>query len=73
MAKVILRRRKRLSKEVPPHLDVALRRLARVNGLLTAAAFCADEGAELDLGPVCIAARDAVDRVIEDLAKAGMT
>lgn len=49
-------------------IEVALKRLARANGVLTAIVFCADEGADIDLSPVAICARDSIDRVIAGLA-----
>lgn len=49
-------------------IGIALDRLARANGVLTAIVFCADEGADIDLSPVAICARDSIDRVIAGLA-----
>jgi hypothetical protein len=76
MASAIVRRRKRptkKAKDVLPEsavlaIDMALKRLARANGVLTAIVFCADEGADIDLSPVAICARDSIDRVITGLA-----
>lgn len=53
---------------VPIATEVAVARLERAIAILSCLAFAADEGAELDLGPVAIAARDLIDKVIHDLA-----
>lgn len=75
MAQSIVRRRKRptKAKDVLPEsitvtIDVATKRLQRAAGVLTAIVFLAEEGADLDLSPVAICARDSIDRVIEGLA-----
>lgn len=57
-----------LPEHVVTQIDVALKQLARANGVLTAIVFCADEGADIDLSPVAICARDSIDRVIAGLA-----
>lgn len=57
-----------LPENVVARLDIALKRLARVNGVLTAIVFCADEGADIDLSPVAVCTRDSIDRVIDGLA-----
>lgn len=50
-------------------LKVAQRRLGRANDVLNAILFCAEAGAELSLGSLAIAARDLIDRVLDDLAR----
>lgn len=75
MAQKILRRRKRptKAKDVLPQnitvaMDVATKRLQRASGVLTAIVFLAEEGADIDLAPCAICARDQIDRAIEGLA-----
>lgn len=75
MAQKILRRRKRptKAKDVLPDrttvaIDVATKRLQRAAGVLTAIVFLAEEGADIDLAPCAICARDQIDRAVEGLA-----
>lgn len=55
----------------PIATQVAVARLERAIALLSCLAFAADEGAELDLGPVAIAARGLIDDALATLAPAG--
>lgn len=71
-AKKAKRPTKKAADALPEHvvtqIDIALKRLARANGVLTAIVFCAEEGADIDLSPVAICARDSIDRVIAGLS-----
>lgn len=49
-------------------LQVAAIRLARANGVLNCLDVCARYDAELDLGALALAARDLIDKVLDDLA-----
>jgi hypothetical protein len=49
-------------------IGVAQIRLRRAQDVLTCLAFAADEGAELDFGPVAIAARDQIDQALDGLS-----
>ena len=50
-------------------IKVAQVRLRRAQDVLSALAFCADQEAELSLGPVAVAARDQIDRALDGLAE----
>lgn len=52
-------------------LQVATIRLARANDVLNCLDVCARYDAELDLGALALAARDLVDKVLNDLAPFG--
>ena len=76
MAKAILPARKpghqpRTSR--PPKIETAIQlaqiRLRRAQDVLSALAFCADQEAELSLGPVAVAAREQIDRALDGLAE----
>lgn len=76
MARTILRRRVRAKQpRVPISLPIltgiqaAQARLRRAQDVLSALAFCADQEAELSLGPVAVAARDQIDRALDGLAE----
>lgn len=75
MAKAILRPRKRakqpraaLSYQAETEIQVAQIRLRRAQAVLNALEFCADQEAELSLGPVAVAARDLIDKALDGLA-----
>ena len=74
MAKAILRPRKRakqrrsaLSAQAETEIEVAKILLRRAQDVLSVLAFCADQEAELSLGPVAVTVRDLVDRVLDGL------
>jgi hypothetical protein len=74
MAKAILRPRKRakqrrsvLSAQAETEIEVAQIMLRRAQDVLSVLAFCADQDAELSLGPVAVTVRDLIDRVLEGL------
>jgi hypothetical protein len=75
MAKAILRPRKRAkqrrfapSAQAETEVEVAQILLRRAQDILSALAFCADQEAELSLGPVAVTARDLIARVLDGLA-----
>lgn len=75
MARAILRRRKRVKQQRTPlsfqtqtEIQVVQIRLRRAQDVLSALAYCADQGAELDLGPVAVAVRDQIDQALTGLA-----
>jgi hypothetical protein len=57
-----------LSPQAHTDIEVAQIRLRRAQDVLSALAFCADEEAELALGPVAVAARDLIDLALDGLA-----
>lgn len=57
-----------LSLKATMEIEVVQIRLRRAQDVLSALAFCADQEAELSLGPVAVAARDLVDRALDGLA-----
>jgi hypothetical protein len=75
MAKAILRPRKRAkqrrftpSAQTETEIEVAKILLRRAQDVLSALAFCADQEAELSLGPIAVTVRDMIDRVLDGLA-----
>lgn len=57
-----------LSPQAHTDIEAAQIRLRRAQDVLSALAFCADEEAELALGPVAIAARNLIDLALDGLA-----
>jgi hypothetical protein len=57
-----------LALQAHTDIEVAQIRLRRAQDVLSALAFCADEEAELALGPVAVAARDLIDLALDTLA-----
>ena len=56
--------------QIKTAIELAQIRLRRAQDVLSVLAFCADKEAELSLGPVAVAAREQIDRVLDGLAEA---
>ena len=57
-----------LSVQAETVIEVAQIRLRIAQDVLSALAFCADQEAELSLGPVAVTVRDLIDGVLDGLA-----
>lgn len=57
-----------LPVQAETEMEVAQILLRRAQDVLSALAFCADQEAELSLGPVAVTVRDLIDRALDGLA-----